>query len=1126
LNNDPRIGEILNLILQVAGGNFEARAVPSEQGDELDAIISGLNMLAEEIKSKIEFELQAKARSEAAISEMVDVIMKVARGNYSVQVGLSDKNDEFDSLAMGVNMMIDDIRNRTEEIERTRHELNERMKEFRCLYSIANSIRSERSFEELLVDTTQYIEDAWQYPEVTRSKIIFNGNEYKCKEFRETIYKQEADIVVKETTRGRVEVYYLNEMPESDEGPFLKEERRLLDEITNYLCVYAERIEMEEEHKAMEEEVESSRAQLQYILDTGPVGIAFSTDGIIRFTNPKFLEMFDAKVGEPSPNLYVNPDERDELIAMLTADGKVKNYELQMYGREGQIRDILANYLPINYGGDDGILVWLMDISERKTMEQDLLLAKDKAEEATQAKSDFLANMSHEIRTPMNAIIGMSHLALQTELTPKQQNYISKVQSSSNALLGIIKDILDFSKIEAGKLEMEKVDFLLEDVIENVSNLITQKAYEKGLELLFNTDLNIPQQLVGDPLRLGQVLINLANNAVKFTDSGEIVITTELKEKKKDSVTLSFTVRDTGIGMTKEQSAKLFKAFSQADASTTRKYGGTGLGLTISKQLIEMMNGEIGITSEPGVGSTFHCTAKFGLAKVKKARKFIPSSDLRGMKVLVVDDNETSRKILANILSSFSFDVTVAATGAEGISELKAAGKKNPIELVIMDWKMPGMDGIETSNLIKHDENLAKIPIIIMVTAYGREEVRQQAADANLEGFLIKPVSQSTLFETLMAAFSKEVGRVSRKSLKQDSAAELAQQIRGAHILLVEDNEINQEVGQGLLEGVGVTIEIANNGQEAVDMVAANKYDVVLMDIQMPVMDGYEAASTIRKDKKHADLPIIAMTANVMAGDAEKSLAAGMNGHVGKPIDPMELFSALAKWIKPGKRKVPKTVDKPLEPEEIPATELPELPGIDIASGLARLGGNLTLYRKLLGKFEGNQAQSAEEIRQAVSGGDMETALRGAHTIKGVAGNIGAMQLAELAKELESNLKAGKAWKQKLSQVEKELSRIVDSIGLLDGPEKDSSDESAGGEIDPKVVGPIFREFAALLRESDSSASDCLDQAKQSAAGSPVVSQLGTVEKLIGQYDFDGALERLTEIAADQKISLEGTENG
>ena len=478
---------------------------------------------------------------------------------------------------------------------------------------------------------------------------------------------------------------------------------------------------------------------------------------------------------------------------------------------------------------------------------EDLEEARKEAESATRSKSDFLANMSHEIRTPMNAVIGMAHLALQTDLTPKQADYVKKIQRSAHSLLGIINDILDFSKIEAGKMQMESVDFSLDEVLDNVSTVVGVKVHEKELEFLMDTPHDVPMALVGDPLRLGQVLINLCNNAVKFTHEGEIVVSTSAVEKEDESVTLRFCVRDTGVGLSEEQKGKLFQAFSQADTSTTRKYGGTGLGLTISKRLVNMMGGEIWVESEPGKGSEFIFTAKFGLAR-KVARKHLaPSVDLRGMRVLVVDDNASSREILQALLESMSFEVTAAASAEEGIAELEKDAKDRPYKLVVMDWKMPGMDGIKASEVIKRHSSLPQKPKIIIATAYGREEVMQRSEKVGVDGFLLKPVGQSVLFDSIMVAFGKEASAVEAVARVRGSDEEGLQKIRGARVLLAEDNEINQQVAKEILEQAGLVVSIANNGQEALDLVRTNTFDAVLMDVQMPVMDGYTATREIRK---------------------------------------------------------------------------------------------------------------------------------------------------------------------------------------------------------------------------------------------------------------------------------------
>ena len=742
-------------------------------------------------------------------------------------------------------------------------------------------------------------------------------------------------------------------------------------------------------------------------------------------------------------------------------------------------------------------------------MMEDLDEARNEAEDATKAKSEFLANMSHEIRTPMNAIMGMAHLAMKTDLTAKQYDYLKKVDISAKSLLGIINDILDFSKIEAGKMDMESVDFQLEDTLDNISTLVGIKTQEKGLELLFKTDPAVPRALIGDPLRLGQILINLSNNSVKFTDTGEIVVSTELIKKDSAQVTLKFSVQDTGIGMTAEQAAKLFQPFMQADSSTTRKYGGTGLGLTISKRLAEMMGGEIWVESQPGQGSTFSFTANFGLGKEKAKKQFKPASELRGMKVLVVDDNPTSRDIFQEMLESFSFEVTVAASGPEGITELESAEEENPFELVVMDWKMPGMDGIEASQQIKNHKNLSKIPAIIMVTAYGREEVMQQAEQVGLEGFLLKPVNPSMLFDAIMEAFGEAVPETSRVAQKHEQEAEALKHIRGAHVLLVEDNEINQQVAKEILEGAGLNVSIANNGQEAVNAIKETNYDAVLMDVQMPVMDGYTATKEIRKwegglrraqpsrmrnkigkdtdlkseirdpKSKIEGLPIIAMTAHAMAGDEDKSLQAGMNGHVTKPIDPDQLFATLQKWIKPVTERAvvqePPVLEVPPEPDQAmpDEAELPEsLRGFDLADGLKRLQGNKKLYRKLLLSFATNYNEVANEIGEALDAKDFERSHSLVHNLKGLAGNLAATELQAAAVNIEKLIKGvekktplTKELKLKFSELENALNQALESVQSLGAAAEDITSKLSAEEL-ADIPTELSQDIAKRIRDA------------------------------------------------------------
>jgi CheY-like chemotaxis protein len=631
------------------------------------------------------------------------------------------------------------------------------------------------------------------------------------------------------------------------------------------------------------------------------------------------------------------------------------------------------------------------------------------------------------------------------------------------------------------------------------------------------------------------VLINLANNAVKFTDSGEIVVSTELLRRNEDRVTLKFSVSDTGIGLTEEQAGKLFQSFTQADTSTTRKYGGTGLGLAISKKLVNMMGGEIWVESEYGRGTTFSFTAGFGLGKERAKKRFVTAPDLRGLKALVVDDNVTSREILKDMLESFTFKVTMAASGREGITELENADTDHPYELVVMDWKMPGMDGVEASRRIKNHSDLGKMPAIILVTAYGREQVMQQAEQVGIDGFLLKPVSPSLLFDATMQAFGKDVAEASRIGRKDQKAADALKQIKGAHVLLVEDNEINQQVAKEILVGAGLNVSLAGNGQEAIEAIQENEYDAVLMDVQMPVMDGYTATKAIRKwesgmRNKAADpIPIIAMTAHAMAGDEDKSLQAGMNGHVTKPIDPGQLFGTLQKWIQPGKKRVksePPEVSAAViaadasepDPDKFPSA----LPGFDLQDGLKRLQWNEKLYRKLLLNFDAKYAGAAGDIRQALDAENFAQAHSLVHNLKGLAGNLAAVDLQAAAIEMEKQVKGGLKKglsKQKLNQAFDEMKNALqtatDSVRVL-GPA--ARDKQAGPEVADlgEIPAELAKEAAGRIREAVemgdvTQVKSIVEELKsRSDAAAPLGDKF---IQMVEDFDFDGILKLTEQLA-------------
>ncbi len=603
------------------------------------------------------------------------------------------------------------------------------------------------------------------------------------------------------------------------------------------------------------------------------------------------------------------------------------------------------------------------DVTELVKANETALRALQIAQGSNRTKSDFLANMSHEIRTPMNAILGITYLARRADPSPKQLDYLTKIGNAAESLLGIMNDILDFSKIEAGKLELEVISFSLNDVLRNLLDVVGQKAQDRDVALVTSVSAEVPAQLVGDPLRLGQILINLVNNAIKFTDAGKITVRVGADEITGNDLRLNISVADTGIGMSPEQVTNLFQSFHQGDTSFTRKYGGTGLGLAICKQLCELMKGQITVQSELGKGSEFHFNARFGIATELALSPPVNGDDQRQKYILIVDDSENTRHSLVSMLDRSGYQARAVASGEEALSALARASQSGrPIDLVLMDWRLPGINGVEASRRIKANPTFSRIPEILMVSAFDREEVLAGHSDVIFDGFLSKPVSRKNLIDAIAAALGSNAAAaepVAGGPSIDDSAPELA----GRRVLLVEDNEVNRFLAIELLTDLGIHVSIAVNGQECVDRVHAEPFDLVLMDIQMPVMDGLAATKLLRAESRFQSLPIIAMTAHAMSGDRERSLEGGMNDHITKPINPQTLMETLVRWM-PAQPMAQPSVEKDQEPAASSSDEIPEhLPPFDIPAALARANGKPELLRKMLLSFRDQNKDAAGELR-------------------------------------------------------------------------------------------------------------------------------------------------------------------
>jgi PAS domain S-box-containing protein len=755
----------------------------------------------------------------------------------------------------------------------------------------------------------------------------------------------------------------------------------------------------------------------------------------------------------------------------------------------------------------DGAVVWngyFQDITAQKKSERALEQAKAAAEEATRAKSMFLANMSHEIRTPMNAIIGLSHLALRTHLDAQQRDYVQKVHDAGNALLSLIDDILDFSKIEAGRLDMEAVDFDLDELFDRLATVTARKAHDQGLEYLIDAPADVPRALRGDPLRLGQVLINLVNNAVKFTASGEVELSVRVAGRRDGRVQLEFCVRDTGIGMTPQQAAGLFQPFTQADGSTTRRFGGTGLGLSICKRLVELMEGRIRVESAPGAGSRFCFDCWLEPARqAARAPRVVPLA-LNGLRVLVVDDIPAARDVLLHALQGLPVHAESADSGAAALVLLHAAAP--PFDLLLTDWKMPGMDGVELARRARAE--LAVPPRVVLVTAFGREEVRHQAEAAGVDGFLIKPVGPSVLVDTLTSLFAPD------HAVAAGAAVAEVPRFAGARVLLVEDNDVNRQIAVELMASADIAVDVCADGRQALERLRAAgpaHYDLVFMDLQMPEMDGHEATAAIRADAAFDGLPIIAMTAHAMAEERARCLQEGMNDHIVKPIHPERLYAALRQWLADKELQAAASVPAAAPPAAGSAAEpaLRAIAGLDVDAGLHFMLRKWPAYEELLRMFSVNQAEAVATARAALAAANRATAQRAMHTLQGTAGAMGAADLARRAADVERLIRRGEldeAVLEGLQSVEEALQPLIAALRAV----LPTRAVLPAAEVDWNEARATAARLQALLGDDDADAVEFFREHMPVLRGM-LGQHYAPIERLVDRYALAEANEALRE---------------